>query len=102
MIFAMGRVTSGGSSIAAFVFDRQKGAFMVWLILLIAAVVLAPVLVWIIGNIDYKRQITGKKKMGKLKDSEHVYQEEKKRNPEMELLREEPRLKSAQNLFGPW
>ena len=74
-----GRVTSGGSSIAAFVFDRQEGAFMVWLILLIAAVVLAPVLVGIIGNIDYKRQITGKKKMGKLKDSEHVYQEEKKK-----------------------
>jgi hypothetical protein len=24
MIFAMGRVTSGGSSIAAFVFDRQE------------------------------------------------------------------------------
>ena len=59
MIFAMGRVTSGGSSIAAFVFDRQKGAFMVWLILLIAAVVLAPVLVGIIGNIESEIFVSG-------------------------------------------
>ena len=70
-------------------------------------IVTVPVLVLIVwavyGKISYKRQVEGKKTPRKLSEYKIARLKEKSEptSPDIEMLQNEARLKSGQNLFGP-
>ena len=75
--------------------------YLLWLIIVVAVVILIPIAVAVIRNIDYKRQISGKRKIRTLKESEQVKTESGAPNMDMEILAAEAKMKSAQNVMGP-
>lgn len=79
---------------------RSMNGYLIALLVVVAAAVLIPVAFSVIQRIDYRRQISGKKKERRLKDGQHISEEEPK-NQEMEFLEYEARVKSGQNFFGP-
>ena len=75
--------------------------YLLWLIIVVAAVILIPIAAAVIRNIDYKRQISGKRKVRTLKEVEQVKVEGGAPNMDMEILAAEAKMKSAQNVMGP-
>ena len=75
--------------------------YLLWLIIVVAAVILTPLAVAVIRNIDYKRQISGKRKVRTLKEGEQVTTGGGAPNMDMEILAAEAKMKSAQNVMGP-
>lgn len=75
--------------------------YLLWLIIVVAAVILIPIAAAVIRNIDYKRQISGKRKVRTLKEGEQVEAEGGAPNMDMEILAAEAKMKSAQNVMGP-
>ena len=75
--------------------------YLLWLIIVVAVVILIPLAVAVIRSIDYKRQISGKRKARTLKEGEQVKPESGAPNMDMEFLAAEAKMKSAQNVMGP-
>ncbi|HIV91974.1 MAG TPA: hypothetical protein H9744_09895 [Candidatus Eisenbergiella stercoravium] len=75
--------------------------YLLWLIIVVTAVILIPIAAAVIRNIDYKRQISGKRKVRTLKEGEQVKVEGGAPNMDMEILAAEAKMKSAQNVMGP-
>ena len=75
--------------------------YLLWLIIVVAAVILISIAAAVIRNIDYKRQISGKRKVRTLKEGEQVKAEGGAPNMDMEILAAEAKMKSAQNVMGP-
>ena len=75
--------------------------YLLWLIIVVTAVILIPIAAAVIRNIDYKRQISGKRKVRPLKEGEQVKAEGGAPNMDMEILAAEAKMKSAQNVMGP-
>ena len=75
--------------------------YLLWLIIVVAVVILIPIAVAVIRSIDYKRQISGKRKARTLKEGEQVKTESGAPNMDMEILAAEAKMKGAQNVMGP-
>ena len=75
--------------------------YLLWLIIVAAAVILIPLIAAVIRDLDYKRQISGKRKVRTLKEGEQVKAESGAPNMDMEILAAEAKMKSAQNAMGP-
>ena len=75
--------------------------YLLWLIIVVTAVILIPIAAAVIRNIDYKRQISGKRKVRTLKEGDQVKVEGGAPNMDMEILAAEEKMKSAQNVMGP-
>ena len=74
---------------------------LIGLFIFICVPVLILLILAIYQEIDYKRQVNGKKKIRPLKDSQVITPEKEKFNLDAELLQHQAQMKSAQNLFGP-
>lgn len=64
---------------------ENKTAF-ICLIVTIALLILVPLAFSFYRDWDFKRQVSGKKKMRTLKEGEHIERTEKARTTEMDLL----------------
>lgn len=74
----------------------------IFLICIVAIPVLVLVVLAIYNKINYKRQVSGKKALKKISDQKiaSINKKEEPTNPDIELLQNEARLKSGQNLFS--
>lgn len=74
----------------------------IFLICIVAIPVLVLVVLAIYNKINYKRQVSGKKALKKISDQKIacINKKEEPTNPDIELLQNEARLKSGQNLFS--
>lgn len=61
-------------------------ANLVWIIVIIAVVIIAPALLKLYRDWDYKRQVTGKKPLATLKENEKVPGEPPEGNPQMDSM----------------
>ena len=73
---------------------------IVMVILALAVVIILPVTSAIIREIDFRRQIEGKRKMREFKNSDTDPRSEEKNNPEIEAIKDASMLKSRQNFFS--
>lgn len=74
----------------------------IFLICIVAIPVLVLVVLAIYNKINYKRQVSGKKALKKISDQKiaSINKKEEPTSPDIELLQNEARLKSGQNLFS--
>lgn len=74
----------------------------IFLICIVAIPLLVLVVLAIYNKINYKRQVSGKKALKKISDQKiaSINKKEEPTNPDIELLQNEARLKSGQNLFS--
>ncbi|MCR1842839.1 hypothetical protein [Murimonas intestini] len=74
----------------------------IFLICIVAIPVLVLIVLAIYNKINYKRQVSGKKALKKISDQKiaSINKKEEPTNPDIELLQNEARLKSGQNLFS--
>jgi hypothetical protein len=73
---------------------------IVMVILALAIVIILPVVSAVIREIDYRRQLEGKRKMREFKDSDTDPRSAVKSNPEIEAIKDASMLKSRQNFFS--
>ena len=73
---------------------------IVMVILALAIVIILPVVSAVIREIDYRRQLEGKRKMREFKDSDTDPRSAVKSNPEIEAIKDVSMLKSRQNFFS--
>ena len=73
---------------------------IVRVILALAIVIILPVVSAVIREIDYRRQLEGKRKMREFKDSDTDPRSAVKSNPEIEAIKDASMLKSRQNFFS--
>ncbi|MCH4191614.1 MAG: hypothetical protein LKF52_04830 [Butyrivibrio sp.] len=73
---------------------------IVMVILALAVVIILPVTSAIIREIDFRRQIEGKRKMREFKNSDTDPRSEEKNNPEIEAIKDASWLKDRQNFFS--
>ena len=74
--------------------------YLLWLIIVVAVVILVPLALAVIRSVDYKRQVSGKKKMRTLKEGEQISGPEKTYNTEMEMLAAEAETRIKSNMLG--
>lgn len=77
---------------------------LVWIIVIIAAVILVPVLLKLYRDWDFKRQITGKRPIRTLKENEKVPGDAPEGNPEIEGMVDKAKMDTFVNLkrnLGP-
>lgn len=79
----------------------MNNSALICLIVFIGIIILIPTGLAIYRSVDYKRQITGKREIRSSKNIDIRYEDETKTSEEAELLKDEARMKSAQNIFGP-
>ena len=74
----------------------------IFLICIVAIPVLVLIVLAIYNKINYKMQVSGKKALKKISDQKiaSINKKEEPTNPDIELLQNEARLKSGQNLFS--
>ena len=73
---------------------------IVMVILALAIVIILQVVSAVIREIDYRRQLEGKRKMREFKDSDTDPSSAVKSNPEIEAIKDASMLKSRQNFFS--
>ena len=73
---------------------------IVMVILALAIVIILPIVSAVIREIDYRRQLEGKRKMREFKDSDTDPRSAVKSNPEIEAIKDASMLKSRQNFFS--
>ena len=73
---------------------------IVMVILALAIVIILPVVSAVIREIDYRRQLEGKRKMREFKDSDTDPRSAVKSNPEIEAIKDASMLKRRQNFFS--
>lgn len=71
-----------------------------WLIVIVAACILFPVAGAVWRQIDYRRQVTGKKRMRTLKDGVEIYPCEGEMDPKLEALAHEAGMKRTENAIA--
>ena len=81
----------------------MSGEAIAWIVIIIAALILIPVIGASIRKQDFKRQAQGKTKERKVnKDNPALYYDQKESEDYYkETLKNEARLRSRQNVFGP-
>ena len=74
----------------------------IFLICIVAIPVLVLIVLAIYNKINYKRQVSAKKALKKISDQKiaSINKKDEPTNPDIELLQNEARLKSGQNLFS--
>ena len=78
------------------------GEAIVWIVVIIAALIFAPLIAHAIRKRDFKRQVQGKKSERKLKENDPaLYSGKEEFNTDAEILKTEAWMKSKQNFFGP-
>ena len=82
---------------------EDKIIIIIGLSIVILLIIFLPVIVGVIRDYDYKRQLTGKRPMRRVRDKKRggYYDDIGSTNAKHEVYHDESRLKRMQNLFGP-
>lgn len=81
--------------------NGYKFYLILTLVIAAAVFILAPIVLRMIQDRDFKRQVEGKKPMRELGENESIPQEEQPINPAAEAEAARARATSMQNLMGP-
>lgn len=81
--------------------NGYKFYLILTLVIAAAVFILAPIVLRMIQDRDFKRQVEGKKPLRELGENESIPQEEQPINPAAEAEAARARATSMQNLMGP-
>lgn len=81
--------------------NGYKFYLILTLVIAAAVFILAPIVLRMIQDRDFKRQVEGKKPMRELGENESIPQDEQPINPAAEAEAARARATSMQNLMGP-
>lgn len=73
---------------------------IIWLLIFLFSPVIILIICAVWSKIDYKRQVAGKKKVRELKKDQVILDDKGVPNVETEMLRNEAKMKSAQNAMS--